>query len=185
MKKKTILITVLIITLIIIISIFTYIFLKKGNNISNKSDEDKVENILNIKGYNATLEIEVQTNKNKTKYVVEQSFKDGNISRQEIIEPKNIAGVVTEYDGITLKITNNNLNLSTTFENYNYIVDNNLWLNSFIKSYKENSNSKLSRKNDEIVLEIKDQNGNKYGVYKKLYIDANTRQTYQINSPRY
>ena len=182
MKKKIVFICILI--LIAIILLFTYIFLKKGNNISNKSDEDKIENILNMKNYDATLEIKVETNKNTTKYIVEQSWKNGNLSRQKIIEPKNIEGVVTEYDGTNLKIINDKLNLTTTFENYNYVVDNSLWLNSFIKSYKENNNSKISKTNDEIVLEIKDEKSNKYNIYKKLYIDTNTRKTYQINSPR-
>lgn len=153
-------------------------FLQIGNTNINKSEEDIVKYILNINSYEAKLEIEVETNKNKNKYVVRQSLKQNNISRQEVLEPSNIAGIVTEYDGTNLKIINNQLNLSTTFENYSYIVENRLWLNSFIEDYKKYNNSKVTSKENEIILEVKDEDGNKYNTYKKLYIDKQTRKTY-------
>lgn len=153
-------------------------FLKSGNTIINKSEEDIIKYILNINSYKAKLEIEVETNKNKNKYVVSQSLENGNISKQEVLEPKNVAGVITQYDGSNLKIINNNLNLSSTFENYSYVVENKLWLNSFIEDYKKSNNSKVTTKENEIILEIKNEDGNKYNVYRKLYIDKKTRKTY-------
>ena len=122
-----------------------------------------------MKSYSANVEVIVETNKNKTKYVVKQ-FSNGKISKQEVVEPSNIAGVMTEYDGTNLKITNNKLNLSKTYENFEYILDNRLWLDSFISEYKNNDNSKNTiNENDEIVLEVKSEK-NKYNVYKKLII---------------
>lgn len=153
-------------------------FQKTGNTIINKSEEDIIKYILNINSYKAKLEIEVESNKNSNKYVVRQSLENGNISEQEVLEPSNIAGVITQYDGTNLKIINNNLNLSTTFENYSYIVDNKLWLNSFIEDYKKSNNSKVETKENEIILEVKNEDGNKYSIYRKLYIDKNTRKTY-------
>lgn len=64
--------------------------------------------------------------------------------------------------------------MSTTFENYNYIVENKLWLNSFIEDYKKYNNAKMISQNDEIILEVKCEDTNKYNVYKKLYIDKKT-----------
>lgn len=178
-NKKTIIIAITILILLAtLISIFAYKFLKNGNNKINKSEEEIVEDILNINSYKAKLEIEVETNKNKTKYVVKQELKPNNISTQEVIEPSNIAGVITEYDGANLKIINNKLELTTTFENYSYVVDNSLWLNSFIESYKQCQNSKVISKENEIILEFKDENNTKYTSYKKLYIDKSTRKTY-------
>lgn len=153
-------------------------FQKTGNTIINKSEEEIIEYILNINSYKAKLEIEVESNKNSNKYVVRQSLENGNISKQEVIEPSNIAGVTTVFDGTNLKIINNNLNLSTTFENYSYVVENKLWLNNFIEEYKKSNNSKATTKESEIILEIKNESGNKYNVYRKLYIDKNTRKTY-------
>lgn len=180
MKNKKIIIIMIIVILIFVtlISIFAYKFFKNGNTIINKSEEEIIENILNINSYNAKLEIEVESNKNINKYVVKQSLEKGNISKQEVIEPSNIAGVVTEFNGTNLKIINNNLNLISTFENYSYVVENKLWLNSFIEEYKKNNSSKVTNKDNEIILEIKNEDGNKYSIYRKLYIDKKTRKTY-------
>ena len=87
----------------------------------NKSEEEIVETILTMKSYRATLNITVETNKNKTQYTVKQNLENGK-AKQEVIEPENIAGVITEYDGEKITIKNNKLNLETTFQNYQYIL---------------------------------------------------------------
>ena len=138
----------------------------------NQSEEKILDTIFNMTSYQAKLDITIETNKNKTKYVVSQSMKNG-ISKQEVLEPENIAGVVTEYDGKNLKIRNNKLNLETTFENYQYMVENRLWLDSFIQEYKENNNTKISSQENEIILET-EKKENPYNVHKKLYLDKKT-----------
>lgn len=171
-KKKIIILSIVIIvvTLIVIFSICYYKTTRNGNTMINKSEEEILDYILNMQSYNAKINVSIETNKNKTNYIVRQMV-NGNISKQEVLEPSNIAGLVTEYDGTNLKITNNKLDLSTTFENYQYMVENRLWLNSFIQEYKDHDNSKCSvNENNEIILEFKNEN-NKYNVYKKLYID--------------
>lgn len=180
MRNKKIILIIFAILILVLISFFTYIFIKNGNNKINKSEEDIINNILNTKEYEAVLNIEVHTNKNTTKYKVKQEVKS-NKSIQEVIEPQNIAGIRTEYDGTNLKIINNTLNLTTTFENYSYIVENRLWLDSFIEDYKKYSNSKTSSNKDEIILEVRNRDNNKYNVYKKLYIDKkNNKPTKMI-----
>ena len=174
MKNKKLLLIIINVVILIIILILAYNLLKNGNTKINKTEEDIVQSILNINSYEAKLEIEIETNKNKTRYVVKQKLENGNISTQEVLEPTNVAGVVTQYDGTNLKIINNSLNLEKTFENYNYIVENRLWLDSFIEDYKKYNNSKVSSKENQIILEVKDEDSNKYNVYKKLYIDKNT-----------
>ena len=176
MKSKIVVGIIILVIIIALISIFAYKFLANGNININQSEEDIVKYILNINSYKAKLEVEVETNKNKSKYVISQSLEENNVSRQEVLEPSNIAGVITEYDGNNLKIINNKLNLSTTFENYSYVVENKLWLNSFIEDYKKHSNSSVISKDNEIILEVKDEDGNKYNTYKKLYIDKKTKK---------
>lgn len=175
MKNKK----VFVIAIIAIILIFLTIFLvyyyksrKSGNNIINKSEEQLIEDILNIKAYNAKLDITIETNKNVTKYVVSQKVENEK-SIQEVLKPENIAGVITEYDGEQLKIRNNKLNLETTFQNYQYIVENKLWLNSFTKEFKESNKTKVNSKTNEIVLEINNTE-NLYDTCKRLYIDKKT-----------
>lgn len=174
MKNKK-LIFILLFILIIIISIFLIMYYKNtkiGNTIINKSEEEIIKNILEMKSYSANLDITIETNKNTTKYKVSQSLEEGK-ARQEVLEPENIAGVITEYDGTNLKIKNNKLDLETTFENYQYIVENRLWLDSFIQEYKTLENTKTSSNENEIILEVK-RTDNPYNIYKKLYIDKKT-----------
>lgn len=171
-KKNFILLFILIIIIITIFLILYYKNNKNGNTTINKSEEEIINNILEMKGYNANLDIEIETNKNKTKYKVEQSLEE-KIAKQEVIEPQNIAGVITEYDGTNLKIKNNKLNLETTFQNYQYIVENRIWLDSFIEEFKKSENKEVSSNQNEIILEVKSKDTS-YNTYKKLYIDKKT-----------
>lgn len=176
MKFKRMIFITLIITILIFILFFLVYYYKKnniGNTIINQSEESIVENILNIKSYEAKLDITVETNKNKTHYIILQTLENGN-AKQEVLEPENISGVITQYNGNELRIRNNKLNLETTFQGYQYIVKNSLWLESFIEDYKlEQNNTMKTVNNNEIILEVR-TNENPYNFYKKLYIDKNT-----------
>ena len=174
-KKKIFILLCILIIIIIITTIFVILYYKNnknGNTTINKSEEEIINSILEIKFYNAKLDITIETNKNKTQYKVSQTIKEGKAT-QEVLEPKNIAGVITEYDGTNLKIRNNKLNLETTFQNYQYIVENRLWLDSFIEDFKTIDNKKTSSNQNEIILEVKRED-TPYNIYKKLYIDKKT-----------
>ena len=169
MKGKKLIFSMFVIFIIAVITIFCFFYYKNqknGNNTINKSEEDIVNDILNLKSYSAKLNITIETNKNKTAYVVVQKLEDGK-AVQEVIQPENIAGVITEYDGSNLKIRNNKLNLETTYQNYQYLVENRLWLDSFIEEYKNTDNRKLLSTENEIILEVQN-NKNPYNVIKKL-----------------
>lgn len=171
-KTMIILLTIIILVAIIIFCFFYYKNEKNGNTIINKSEEEIIESILNMKSYQAKLDISIETNKNKTQYSVSQTLENGK-AKQEVLEPSNIAGVITEYDGENLKIKNNKLNLETTFQNYQYIVKNRLWLDSFVEEYKTKENTKQTSEENQIILEVKTEEDS-YNVYKKLYIDKKT-----------
>jgi len=180
-KLKFIIISCVIIVVIIILFFFTknnYKKLEFGNNMSNKNIEEIEEYILNISSYEAQVEVEIESNKNKNIYILSQKYMKPNISKQIVLEPSNIQGIETIYDGEKLMINNTKLNASTIFENYPYIVNNFLWLNSFIEEYKagkENNNTKIEEKDGTIIMEIKTENkDNEYAYYKKLYIDRKT-----------
>ena len=171
-KKFFILLFVFIIILLTIFLILYYKNNKNGNTTINKSEEEIINSILEMKSYSAKLDITIETNKNKTQYKVSQTLKEGKAT-QEVLEPENIAGVITEYDGTNLKIKNNKLDLETTFQNYQYIVENRLWLDSFIEDFKTLENKKTSSDQNEIILEVKRED-TPYNIYKKLYIDKKT-----------
>ena len=169
MKKQKILI---IIILIVFFLKNNYKNTKTGNNISNKSADEIKEYILNIQSYETTASIKIISNKNENNYVVKQKYNgDGNLYKQEILEPENIKGIQFIYDGTNLKIENTKLNLNKIYENYNYIGSNELSIISFIEEYKQDNNSKCNENDEFIILETNVENENKYTSSKKLYIN--------------
>lgn len=169
-NKKIILICICICTFLIIISIFYYKKQNSGNNIS-KSVTDFKEYILNISSYEAEISVEVTSNKNTNKYIIKQWYKSPNLCKQEVQSPENIKGLITLYNGSSLKIQNSRLNLAKIYNEYSYLTSNTLSLNSFIDDCK-NTEPKCSETEEEIILEV--INGNKYDWCKRLTINKKT-----------
>lgn len=179
MEKKK-LIIILGILAVLVTSVIIYFFiknnyknLKSGNNMSNKNLKEIEEYILSIRSYNAKIEVEIQSNKNKNKYVLEQKYAEPNVQKQIVLEPSNIEGLETIFDGNNLKINNTKLNLSTIYENYSDVTSNFLWLNTFTEEYKkmiETGKQNIIEQNGIIIMEIKDADD----LNKKLYIDRKT-----------
>lgn len=183
MKNKKILIIVVTLTIVFILSftIFKIINYKKiqtGNNISDKTLTQVEDYILNISSYDAEIEVEIESNKNKNKYIINQKFYSPNIASQQVIEPKNIEGLTVKYDGSNLEISNTKLNLSTIYENYEYLADNVLWLSDFSQNYRNNGGT-INEENGIIVMETKRDNS-KYSAKEKLYIDRNANKVTKL-----
>ncbi len=169
-NKKIIFISIIFIIFIIIISFFNYKKQNSGNNIS-KSITDYKQNILNISSYEATISVEIYSNKNTNKYIIKQWYSSPNTFKQEVQAPENIKGLITIYDGSKLEIQNTNLNLSKIYNDYNCLSNNILSLKSFIEELKVNTSECLESEN-EIILEVKPKN--KYAWYKRLSINKTT-----------
>ncbi len=173
---------IIIIAIIIIVAIIAIFFIKNnyknpilGNNISSKSADEIKKYILDINSYELTANITIESNKNTNVYVAQEKYvKENNIFEHEILEPENVKGIKFTYDGANLKIENSNLNLSKIYENYPYMGENTITLMSFIKDYTDSNENNISENENEIILEAKLKNGNKYKTYKKLYIDKKT-----------
>lgn len=175
-------ITIVICICIILFSIILYFLFKNnnknlnlGNNLSNKTLQEIEKYILNISSYEAEIEVEVESNKNQTKYVLHQNYVSPNIEKQIVRQPSNIEGLETVYDGNNLTIYNSKLNITTVYENYPYLTDNFLWLNSFIQDYKNSKvngkNTKLYEQDNKIIMEVTLESTNPYVSNKKLIID--------------
>lgn len=175
---------IIILFIIILLIIFPCFFIKNnyknkniGNNMSNKNIEEIEEYILNISSYQASMQVTVESNKNTNKYLIEQTYKKDEISKQKVLEPSNIEGIEIIYENNTLKISNTKMDLVTVYENYNHIVDNFLWLDAFIEDYKSNKgdSTELKEENDTVIMKTKTRNeNNKYIYRKELYIDKKT-----------
>ena len=77
------------------------------------------------------------------------------------------------YKDNKLEIKNAKLNITKMYDNYPYIVSNNLWLNSFIEEYKISNSKKVDEENNEIIITITCERNVQNVKYKKLYIDKN------------
>lgn len=173
-NKKIFFIVILILLIIFGIFIFRNV-IKKRKNGNNMNSQEIVDYILNVKKYKAEILVQVNSNKNKNKYILKQEYNEETEAIQEVIEPLNIAGVkIIKKDG-NLKIENSNLNLSTIFENYQGIGENYLDLNTFISDYKNNNKSNFQENEKEIIMKTKSNNKNKYTENKILYINKENR----------
>ena len=169
-NKKIIFICIFIISFIIIISFFNYKKQNSGNNRS-KSITDYKQNILNISSYEATISVEIISNKNTNKYIIKQWYNSPNSFKQEVQAPENIKGLITLYDGTNLEIQNTNLNLTKIYNDYNCLSNNILSLNSFIQDLKESEAEYIETENETTIgIETK----KKYAWYKRLSISKTT-----------
>lgn len=176
MKSNKKIFYIMILVVIILSGIIIYKnVIKKSKNGNNMSSQEIVDYILNKTTYTAKISVQVNSNKNTNKYILNQKFNSENESMQEVIEPSNIAGVkIIKKDG-NLKIENTTLNLSKIFENYKGLGENCLDLNTFIDDYKKNEKSNFEENDKEIIMKTKSSNRNKYTENKILYINKETK----------
>lgn len=175
MKNKKILIISGILVLLIIILIIFFLGKTKTQKIgNNSSSQEIVDYILNIKSYEAQIEVETKSNKNSNKYKLKQQYIEDGTVTQEVLEPENIKGIKIIKNENSLKLENTNLNLVNIIENYDYMSDNILDLNCFIEDYKNNSKSSFEEINNQIVMKTETNNENKYTKNKTLYVDRKT-----------
>lgn len=170
-SKKLMFIFVLI--CITIFFIFYYNFFILGNNISI-SQEEIVDNIINrISEYEANVDVKVISNKNENYYKMYQKV-DSEKNSLKVEEPSNISGLEIENIGNKLIVRNTKLNMEKIYEDYNFVLNNSLFLNVFINDYKTNK-SKVYEENNELIFEVTlDSNKSTYIKYKELHVDKQT-----------
>ena len=173
-NKKIFFIILLILVIILGILIYKNV-IKKSKNGNNMSSQEIVDYILNIKKYKSNILVQVNSNKNSNKYILDQEYNENGESIQEVIEPNNISGVKIIRKDKNLKIENSKLNVSTIFDNYQGIGENYLDLNTFIEDYKKNEKSEFEENEEEIIMKTKSNNKNKYTENKILYINKEKR----------
>ena len=135
--KKNKLIIFFILAIIIVCIIIFYVMNNKKIEIGNNDNNQ----ILNMNSYKAEIEVTVVSNKNTNKYKMIQEYKKGEYCVQEVEEPENIRGVRIEYSNNTLTLKNTNMDLTNIYQNYEYMAENNLFLNEFIDDFNNSSNS--------------------------------------------
>lgn len=158
-------------TICILIFLFIYyIFGILGNN-KNRSQEEIVESLLKeICSYEANITVEVFSNKNKNIYEMYQLV-ENNESKLIVKSPEEIENLTIENKDDKLKISNSKLNVERDYQDYELIINNNLFLNVFSKECLENDLN-FYEENNELILEVKlNNNSNTYARYKELHFD--------------
>lgn len=155
---------------ILIFSFIYYIFSIFGNN-KNRSQEEIVESLLNrICNYEANITVEVTSNKNQNIYQMYQEVKEDS-SKLILKEPEEVKDLIIENKDNKLKISNTKLNVEKVYENYEPILNNNMFLNTFSKECLENELN-YYQKDEVLILEVKlNNNFNTYAKYKELHFD--------------
>lgn len=169
MKKKNIFILLAIILILGVVIFFLFFHVNTAKNLkigNNSTSQEIVEYILNISSYEATVQVEIESNKNQNQYVIKQTYEKPDKISQEVLEPSNIAGVKMIKNGNQLKIENTKLNLSSIFENYEPISDNSLDLSCFIKDYQSDKKASWKEENNQIIMNVKTEQEE-----KSLWID--------------
>ena len=175
-SKKCLQMFFIVILCLIIFLIFYYKSGKNGNNISNKSQEEIIDYILNdVKEYEADVEVLVISNKTENTYKMKQKV-NLDESTFEVYFPEELKGLkVSNFDN-KLKISNSKIKLDKMYENYQIILNNMMFLNVFIKDYKDNDSINYEE-NGKIVLQTNLKNNiNTYIKSKELYIDKKTNK---------
>lgn len=165
---------IVIIILLIIFLIFNYKKSISGNNISIKSKEKIIENILSGKiKYKAEIKVKIISNKNENIYVINQK-EDEKESYQEVISKGEIEGVKIFCTDDVLKVENSNLKIEKIYENYDIVTNDYLFLNNFAKDYLKNKDFQMEENDEYIIIKIEIKYANKYIKFKELYLDKKT-----------
>ena len=167
-----------IIIFIILLLLLIFIFFRKNvanifKNGNTNISQENVNDILNLKSYELISEITIKSNKNENKYVIKQSYINPDYSFQEVLEPENIKGTKIIREKNQIKLENTSLNLTTIFQDYEYVSENMLDLSTFLEEYKEGKTN-IKENEKEKILEVILSDNNPYVGKKILYIDKDT-----------
>lgn len=162
--KKVYIILFFVIILLIIFAFCYYNTSIFGNNIIIKNENKIVDYILNIKEYEAEIEVTVKSNKTTNTYKMKQNVSN-NYSSTEVISKGKINGLKIELIDKKLKVQNTELKLDKIYENYEALLNNTLFLNTFIERFKTSDGTTYISENN-TVFEVSN--------FGKLYVDNQT-----------
>ncbi|MBR3614571.1 MAG: hypothetical protein IKL55_05280 [Clostridia bacterium] len=159
---------------IIIFLIFYYIFCITGNNIIRNQNEFVEDMLKDLEEYEANIEVTIRSNKNENTYSMYQIV-DEEYSKLLVNSPENVRGLEIELKDGKLKMINEKTNMEKIYENYETIINNDLFINSFIDEYKKYE-VEISENEVEIIVKVeREENKNIYIKSKELYLDKKTR----------
>jgi len=141
-----------------------------------KKPEDVQKLLMKLKSYKSDVIFAVSNNKSTNVYKAKHLYKFPDMYRIEILEPNELKGQTTIYNGDKAYIYHPQLETYLLTQNFNNSMEYSSFVGSFIEHFKNNGGARFNMENfgDKqcYVLEIPIKGENPYRVMEKIWIDA-------------
>jgi len=116
-----------------------------GNGLSADRFQGIQKKLFELKSYKCVAEIKIVSNKNSTRYLVNQLYLHPSKFKMEVIEPEFLKGILTVSNGNETRVSNPNLDTNNTYvsENLIKLTGNNLLITYFFSNYVNSEKSKM------------------------------------------
>ena len=136
--------------------------------------EDFKDQISKVSSYTCIAKVEAIGNKENTTYIFKHTYKKPDYYKLEVKSPKNLKGKTIEYKNNKIIINNPKINDTVEFKNINNDARY-LFIGDFINNYRNDENTKLELTENELKIEVKIPDNNKYFNKQILYVNNNTK----------
>lgn len=161
---------------ILLIFLIVSVFLSGCADRTAKNTEDVQKLLMKLKTYKCDVVFAVTNNKSTNVYKAKHMYKFPDKYRIEIVEPSELNGQTTIYNGGKAYIFHPKLNTYLITENFNNSLEFSSFIGAFIESFKNNGGArfKLERFQDRqcYVLEMPLEGENPYRALEKIWIDV-------------
>jgi len=161
---------------ILLIFLIVSIFLSGCDHKTAKNAEDVQKLLMRLKTYRCDVVFAVTNNKSTNVYKAKHMYKFPDMYRIEIVEPSELSGQSTIYNGGKVTIYHPQLNTYLVTQNFNNSLEFSSFIGAFIESFKNNGGARFKlesfRDKQCYVLEIPIKGENPYRVLEKIWIDA-------------
>jgi outer membrane lipoprotein-sorting protein len=161
---------------ILLIFLIVSIFLSGCDQKTAENAEDIQKLLMKLKTYRCDVVFAVTNNISTNVYKAKHMYKFPDKYRIEIVEPSELTGQTTIYNGAKAAIYHPQLNTYLVTENFDNSLEFSTFIGSFIESFKNNGGARFkieSFKDKQCyVLEMPVKGENPYRALEKIWIDA-------------
>ncbi|MGE5630396.1 MAG: LolA family protein [Caulobacteraceae bacterium] len=142
---------------------------------SEKTFDAACKKLLELKSYTCDVTMKVMNNKSTMEYKMKHFYISPGKYRVEVVEPEELKGQVTIYDGEHSYIYHPKINAQLVTENFPDSLECDAFIGSFISRFKDMKNVKITKEKDNdnlYMLEFEVPEPNSYKVLERLWIDT-------------
>ena len=161
---------------ILLIFLIVSILLSGCDHKTAKNTEDVQKLLMKLKTYKSDVIFAVTNNKSTNVYKAKHMYKFPDKYRIEIVEPSELGGQTTIYNGDKAYIFHPQLNTFLVTQNFHNSLDYSSFVGAFIEDFKNNGGARFRLDSFQgkqcYVLEIPIKGENPYRALEKIWIDA-------------